>query len=75
LFPRWIISEKGDDVMTNANKTDISWKSLYTVGGMAALIAGVLFRRNLAVEIRMLSKVSRGLLPLNDNPSPNFDSP
>ena len=43
--------------MTNTNNADFSWKSLYTVGGVAALMAGVLFRRNLAVEVSMFSKV------------------
>ena len=31
--------------------TDPGWTRLYRVGGMAALIAGVLFRRNLAAEV------------------------
>jgi hypothetical protein len=32
------------------------WKSLYKVGGLAALIAGVLFRRNLSAEIALFSQ-------------------
>ncbi|MBN2116692.1 MAG: DUF4386 family protein [Anaerolineales bacterium] len=32
------------------------WKSLYRVGGAAALIAGVFFRRNLAAEIGLFSQ-------------------
>jgi hypothetical protein len=36
--------------------TETQWKSLYGVGGAAALIAGVLFRRNLGVEISLFSK-------------------
>jgi hypothetical protein len=42
--------------VTNAETSDSEWKSLYRVGGMAALIAGVLFRRNLAAEIELLSQ-------------------
>jgi hypothetical protein len=36
-------------------ETDSHWKSLYRVGGVAALIAGVIFRRNLGVEISLFS--------------------
>jgi hypothetical protein len=39
----------------NAETSDSDWKSLYRVGGVAALIAGVLFRRNLAAEIGLFS--------------------
>lgn len=35
---------------------DLDWKCLYRVGGVAALIAGVLFRRNLAAEIGLFSQ-------------------
>jgi hypothetical protein len=42
--------------VTNAETLDSEWKSLYRVGGMAALIAGVLFRRNLAAEIELFSQ-------------------
>ena len=42
--------------VTNAETSDSDWKSLYKVGGVAALIAGVLFRRNLGVEIGLFSK-------------------
>ena len=35
--------------------TDSAWKSLYRIGGAAALIAGVVFRRNLGVEIALFS--------------------
>ena len=31
------------------------WKSLYRAGGVAALVAGVIFRRNLGVEISLFS--------------------
>jgi hypothetical protein len=34
---------------------DSDWKSLHKVGGVAALIAGVIFRRNLGVEISLFS--------------------
>ena len=33
--------------------SDSSWSSLYTVGGIAALIAGVIFRRNISAEITL----------------------
>lgn len=41
---------------TNVETSDSNWKSLYRVGGAAALIAGVLFRRNIAAEIGLFSK-------------------
>ena len=40
---------------TNADTSDSDWKSLYRVGGVAALIAGVIFRRNLGPEISLFS--------------------
>jgi len=42
--------------VTNADASDSNWKSLYRVGGVAALIAGVLFRRNIAAEIGLFSE-------------------
>lgn len=42
--------------VTNAKTSGSDWKSLYRVGGLAALIAGALFRRNLAAEIGLFSK-------------------
>jgi len=42
--------------VTNAETTDSVWKSLYRVGGTAALIAAVIFRRNLGAEISLFSK-------------------
>ncbi len=40
-----------------ANVTaDLEWMSLYKVGGVAALIAGILFRRNIAAEIGLFSQ-------------------
>lgn len=41
--------------VTNAENSDSGWKRLYRVGGVAALAAGVLFRRNLAAEIGLFS--------------------
>ncbi len=42
--------------VSSAKTSDTGWKSLYRVGGVAALIAGVLFRRNIAAEIGLFSK-------------------
>ena len=42
--------------VSNAVASDSDWKSLYRAGGVAALIAGVLFRRNLAAEIGLFSQ-------------------
>ena len=39
----------------NTKSSDSDWKSLIRVGGVAALIAGVLFRRNIAAEIGLFS--------------------
>jgi hypothetical protein len=44
------------DPVTNAESSDSDWKSLYRVGGVAALTAGVLFRRNIAAEIGLFSE-------------------
>ena len=41
--------------VANAEPSGSDWKSLYRVGGVAALIAGIIFRRNLAVEISLFS--------------------
>jgi len=41
--------------VTDAETADFAWKSLYRVGGAAALIAGVIFRRNLRPEISLFS--------------------
>jgi len=41
---------------SNTKTTDPNWKNLYRVGGAAALIAGILFRRNIAAEIGLFSK-------------------
>jgi len=42
--------------VSNAKTSDYDWKSLYRIGGVAALIAGLLFRRNIAAEIGLFSK-------------------
>ena len=42
--------------VTNVETLDSEWKSLYRVGAVAALIAGILFRRNLAAEIGLFSQ-------------------
>jgi hypothetical protein len=44
------------DQVSHAVTSDSGWKSLYRIGGVAALIAGVLFRRNLAAEIGLFSQ-------------------
>lgn len=44
------------DQVTNAETSESDWKSLCRVGGVAALIAGVIFRRNIAAEIGLFSK-------------------
>lgn len=45
---------------------DSAWKGLYKVGGVAALIAVVLFRRNLGAELTLLG--SFGLLDVPETP-------
>jgi hypothetical protein len=37
--------------VSRAGPSDAGWVSLYRAGGVAALVAGILFRRNLAAEI------------------------
>jgi hypothetical protein len=41
--------------VSGSETPDSDWKSLYKVGGAAALLAGALFRRNLAAEIGLFS--------------------
>jgi len=41
--------------VTHAETTDSAWKGLYKIGGVAALIAGIIFRRNLGPEISLFS--------------------
>ena len=42
--------------VTNAETSDSDWKSLYRIGGVAALISGIFFRRNIAAEIGLFSE-------------------
>jgi hypothetical protein len=42
--------------ITTVETSNSDWKSLYRVGGVATLIAGVLFRRNIAAEISLFSE-------------------
>lgn len=39
----------------NAGNVEAEWTKLYKIGGVAALAAGLLFRRNLSVEISLFS--------------------
>ncbi|MBN1317985.1 MAG: DUF4386 family protein, partial [Anaerolineales bacterium] len=45
-------TNQGTDIKT----INTEWKSLYCAGGAAALIAGILFRRNIAAEIGLFSQ-------------------
>ncbi|MGQ9552617.1 MAG: hypothetical protein ACUVWR_00745 [Anaerolineae bacterium] len=49
----------------NTGTEDRAWKGLFTVGGVAALIAAVVFRRNLDAELMLL----RGAGIINAGPS------
>ncbi len=42
--------------VVNLKTVDTEWKSLYRVAGVAALMAGVIFRRNIAAEIGLFSQ-------------------
>ena len=44
------------DKDSNVETTSSNWKKLYKVSGVAALIAGILFRRNIAAEIGLFSE-------------------
>ena len=44
-----------ENQVIHAENTAAAWKDLYMVGGVAALIAAVLFRRNLGSEISLFS--------------------
>jgi hypothetical protein len=39
-----------------ASGVDLHWKNLYQIGGVAALLAGLIFRRNLGAEVSLFSK-------------------
>jgi hypothetical protein len=41
--------------MTQFKSADPSWRNLYTIGGIAALVAVFVFRRNLGAELMLLS--------------------
>jgi len=41
---------------SNALTPDSTWKSLYRIGGVAALTAGIIFRRNLGAEISLITR-------------------
>lgn len=41
--------------MNQVGTADSGWQSLYRIGGVAALLAGILFRRNIAAEIGLFS--------------------
>ena len=50
----------GTKMVEEVNQNDrpgSGWKSLFRIGGAAALLAGILFRRNLGVEIELFSPV------------------
>ena len=41
----------------NSEDLDPGWKNIYLAGGMSAILAGIIFRRNLGVEIALFSPV------------------
>ena len=43
------------DHVANAETLDSDWKGLYKIGGIAALIAGLIFRRNIGAEVSLFS--------------------
>jgi len=42
---------KSNDKVASVNDTDTAWKALYITGGIAALIAVLVFRRYFSVEL------------------------
>ncbi len=42
--------------ITNNDRHNSSWQSLYRIGGAAALLAGLVFRRNLGAEINLFTQ-------------------
>jgi hypothetical protein len=46
------------NIITSPGSFDSGWNSLYRIGGAAALIAGVFFRRNIAAEIGLFFPTS-----------------
>ncbi len=47
---------KDSDPLVNVETSDIDWKRLFRMGGAAALMAGVFFRRNIAAEIGLFNQ-------------------
>ena len=44
------------ETMTNIDRHNSHWKSLYRIGGAAALLAALVFRRNLGAEINLFTQ-------------------
>lgn len=42
-------------VGVNSETSDLAWRGLYKIGGAAALVAGVIFRRNIGAEVSLFS--------------------
>ena len=55
--------------VTRAETTDAAWKGLYRVGGAAALIAAVIFRRWLGAELLLLRSI--GIISFGPIPEPS----
>jgi hypothetical protein len=55
--------------VTDTETTDTAWKGLYKVGGAAALIAAVIFRRNLDAEFMLLR--SSGIINIGPTAPPS----
>jgi hypothetical protein len=53
----WLSTREMMNQVTHDEITDSAWKGLYRVGGAAALIAAVLFRRNLGAEFSLLGSI------------------
>ena len=43
------------NLVSDSESSDAGWKNLYRIGGAAALVAGIVFRRNLGVEISLFT--------------------
>ena len=54
---------------THSETTDSAWRVLYKVGGAAALIAAVLFRRNLGAEFSLLRMI--GIIDVGPTMAPS----
>lgn len=53
--PMVSIKSQPQPIEIHAASTDYTWQGLYKVGGVAALLAGAIFRRNLGAEISLFS--------------------